>query len=512
MNKLKSFLEQWGLHAFLLPIFFIVHNYQQYYGLVHINTAIRVGLFILLIAILFFVIIFAFTKQVNKSLQLVTLFGFTTLFFGVIKDFLQFSLGAGSVSRYSVLLPTLGIIIILLSWLILKKKNFKKNNLFQNTLLLVFLFIDFTRLIVFDHSTFLNKNILTKDDSSKLSDIPVNRNNPDIYYLVFDSYPGTLFLNKFMGFDNSEFNQKMEGKGFYVVKNPRSNYNRTAFSMASCLNFAYLDKIRPYKKVTAKDYAEANLTIKEAIVPKVFERQKYSFYNLSVFDIGQQHAIRKETFLTMPEKNILLYNTLPERLRNDLLWNLLIGKYTIPIVQKLFTETKDEFQNNHHQKKFFNNRILDSLMNIPAHQTTSPKFVYAHFYLPHPPFFYDENGNENDLAYIMTDGSLKNKELFLSYLKYTNKTIEKIIDKIGISSDNKSVIVVQSDHGFRDYTDGPTDTPWFFTNYSAFYFPDKDYSALYDTLSNVNTFPLLFNKYFNTKLPLKRDSSVFVAN
>jgi hypothetical protein len=110
----------------------------------------------------------------------------------------------------------------------------------------------------------------------------------------------------------------------------------------------------------------------------------------------------------------------------------------------------------------------------------------------------------------MTPESLKNKSLFLSYLKYTNKIILEITRKIIQDSGDNALIVLQSDHGFRDFAGGPSLPHLFFKNYSAFYFPDKNYSTLYDTMSNINTFPILLNKYFNTKFPLQPDTAVFL--
>lgn len=510
MSRIKFFLERWGLHAFLLPVFFVIHSYQQYYGLVRLYVAIKLALIILLCIAFLFLVIRTLLKHQNKSLQLVTLFSFIMLFFGIIKDFLQFSLHSYFISKYSVLLPLVGLIAIFLSWLVIKKKDFRKSNLFQNTLLLLFIIIDIAKVFVIGQSSFLNKNLLTEKPPPLVTNSTSVTARPDVYFLVFDSYPGTSFLKKFMNFDNGSFNQELEELGFFVVKNPKSNYNRTAFSIASTLNFGYLQNIYSYKNIGPKDYAQANLTIKESIIPKFFKQQNYSFYNLSIFDIGTTEAIRRETFLTMPEPDILLYNTLPGRIKHDLLWNLLAGKYSSRLIQNLLTKSKEEFKREQEEKNSYNNIVLDSLARIPFQEIHSSKFVYAHLYLPHPPFFYDENGKRNDINYIVTDSSLRNKDLFLSYLKYTNKLIIEIVKKINGASQNKSVIIVQSDHGFRDFAGGPSHPQSFFKNYSAIYFPDKNYSTLYDTLSNVNVFPIILNKYFNTSLSMKQDSSVFL--
>jgi hypothetical protein len=511
MKQIKIFLERWGIHSFLLPIFFILHNYKQYYGLVSGEVAIKTLFKILIIFLIFFLLLWALTRNINKTLQLLTLMGVVFLFYGVIKDFFQLTLHAYFISRYVVLLPLVLISTIILTRRIIKKKDYRKSNLFQNALLLIFIFIDGVMLLFSDNSFFLRRNLLTKNAYTKLDRLPNPSSRPDVYYLLFDSYPGTFFLRDYMDYDNSSFNTALKEEGFHVLEDPKSNYNRTAFSMAATLNFEYLRNIRSFSPISSRDYNHARLTIEESLVPKIFKHYNYAFYNLSVFDIDGTPSIRRENFLTMPEQNVLLYNTLIERLKNDLLWNLVTGKYAIGAVQKMAERKADELASELEEKKDFNNTIIDSILKIPLQKTGLPKFVYAHFYLPHPPFFYDENGKSNDLKYVVTDESLRNKSLFLSYLKYTNKIILEITGKIIQAGGNKALIVLQSDHGFRDFEGGPGKPELFFKNYSAFYFPDKNYSALYDTMSNINTFPVLFNKYFNTKIALQKDTSVFLS-
>ena len=162
------------------------------------------------------------------------------------------------------------------------------------------------------------------------------------------------------------------------------------------------------------------------------------------------------------------------------------------------------------KKRDFNNIVIDSLMKIPLHKSDSPKFIYAHVYLPHPPFFYDENGSANELKTVLDEKSHEDRVLFLSYLKYTNNVTTKIIDGIMQSSEGRAVIILQSDHGFRNFKGAVSHPRLFFKNYSAFYFPDRNYSALYDTMSNVNTFPIVFNKYFGTNIQMQKDTTVFL--
>jgi hypothetical protein len=47
-------------------------------------------------------------------------------------------------------------------------------------------------------------------------------------------------------------------------------------------------------------------------------------------------------------------------------------------------------------------------------------------------------------------------------------------------------------------------------NYAAWYFPDRSYQQLYDSMTNVNTFPVLLNKYFKAEMPVQKDSVVYL--
>jgi hypothetical protein len=502
MKRTKLFLERWGLHAFLLPIFFVIHSYQQYYGLVSKTVAIKSYLTILLGTVVLFILIQALTKHVNRSLQLVTLYSLIFLFFGVVKDFLELSIHIPIITRYSIFLPIIIVIAILFTRLILRKTNFGKINLFQNTLLLILIVFDCISLSTPASSSLFHKNSLVKQTSFHFNS-STNCERPDVYYLVYDCYPGTQFLKDYMQFDNSGFDLELKQNEFCVIKKPKSNYNRTAFSIASTLNFQYLQDIQDHLTPNSKNYSQALLTIRQSDVLKIFKFFDYKFYNLSIFDFENNPAVYKENFLTLAPERILMYNSLIERVTQDLSWN-----FNSPAFQRN-KQVLNEYQL---KKRDFNNLVIDSLLKLSFLQGTKPKFVYAHFYLPHPPFFYDANGNSNNIQLVTDETSFRNKNLFLSYLKYTNHKILQICNTIKKGSNNKALILLQSDHGFTDFEGGPAGPETFFKNYIALFSPDKDYSALYDTISNINTFPIIFNKYFGANIPLQKDSSIFLVN
>jgi hypothetical protein len=148
----------------------------------------------------------------------------------------------------------------------------------------------------------------------------------------------------------------------------------------------------------------------------------------------------------------------------------------------------------------YNNALINFFLSEPL-QTTKPKFVYAHFLMPHFPHILNEEGQFNDpkLQY--------SQDTYLGYLKYCNQRIVPVIDKILSSSTTPPIILLMSDHGFRGFSN-TANPKYFFMNLNAIYLPDQNYNAWYDGMSNVNQFRVLFNQEFNQQLPLVKDTSI----
>ena len=68
----------------------------------------------------------------------------------------------------------------------------------------------------------------------------------------------------------------------------------------------------------------------------------------------------------------------------------------------------------------------------------------------------------------------------------------------------KALIIFQSDHGVRYIsTAGSNDWQDIFNSY---YMPDEELKKqLYDSISSINSYRLIFNYYFNAGLPLLKD-------
>jgi phosphoglycerol transferase MdoB-like AlkP superfamily enzyme len=152
--------------------------------------------------------------------------------------------------------------------------------------------------------------------------------------------------------------------------------------------------------------------------------------------------------------------------------------------------------------KMNNEKVIDLVKKSTVEKSRRPRFIYAHFLMPHIPFYYDKNGHINDPETIVSQTAAG----YTGYIPYVNSHIESMIAKI--QHDNPSaVIILMGDHGFRSNT--PREH-WF-KNLNAVYFPDKDYRVLYDSISCANQFRVIFNKLFKQSFPLVKDSSVYLT-
>ena len=82
---------------------------------------------------------------------------------------------------------------------------------------------------------------------------------------------------------------------------------------------------------------------------------------------------------------------------------------------------------------------------------------------------------------------------------------DKVIDLVYSIQmlDPSAVIIIQGDHGiFASYC---KDKDNLYKILNAYYFPDRDYSLLYQKITPVNSFRVIFNKYFNAEMKLLED-------
>ncbi|MGG9963550.1 sulfatase-like hydrolase/transferase [Ferruginibacter sp. SUN106] len=479
---------------FLLVLFFVAHGAVENFGFIYFSEVIKIGLTIVGCIAIFFLLTRFFVKNIIHAALIVFFISAWLLFFGAVFDWVRSVSFLHWLHSYSIFVPFMCCTFIAFILLIRKKESLRNKLCFYlNVLLLIY--------CIFDLVTLGFKAISTNKATAKNNitiDAAAIHSKPNIYFLLFDGYPGYKSLQDSFAFANDSLYHFFEVKGFKVLPT-FSNYNMTYYSMSSMLNMQYIDKpFVPLANTAANDQQRIK-EIKNAELIRQLKNIGYRFTNYSIFDIADQPSVKGNSFV-VSQATLLTHKIFFNKILKDIGWHFISGKYSIPFIKNIYM---GDDRNN----KFIEEKLTT---NDPGSKAT-PKFVYAHLLLPHPPLFCDSMGNYLPTEQIFDPQLAANRPLYLSYLKYANKKMQGIIESIG-KNDPGAIVIVMSDHGYRDFNIGDRIEPLHFNNICAVHFPDSNYLPMKAAWSNVNFFRYLLNCEFNQKLPYLADSSIFLRD
>jgi hypothetical protein len=317
---------------------------------------------------------------------------------------------------------------------------------------------------------------------------------PDIYYLIFDRYAAGRTLSEYYDFDNSEFLAYLRDKGFYVASNSHCNYPGTYLSLSSSLNMEYLDflvKKGPVKK------SVVNRMLQDHKVWRLLKSAGYRFVHFG--DWYEPTKYNRHADLNFRSGGMI---DLSRDFTRKFLETTLAGPFVGDSV--VSTTTRERLLAK-----------LARLAEIPG--TPGPKFVFAHILLPHHPFLFGPNG-ENALKGSAPTRLPERK--YIDQLLFTNTKIRELVDAILARSEREPIIILQSDEGPGDeekplglIRQAPrSDRSALNTRIrcrilNAYRFPGVDPSVFYPEISPVNSFRLLFDRYFGTSFGLLPDKT-----
>jgi len=487
----------------LVPVFFILHGYNENLGLITPEISLRLFLkYSIVTAFIYFISVLLFRDQPKA-----VLFSFYILslyfFFGALHDFFKTFFSSGLFTSYKFFLPLLFLLSgLILIFLYKSKKNWNTPLRFWSYFFVIITLLELGRLIIngADDKGINNlggKEVILSPTLNNCSTLQ----KPDIFFIVLDGYTSSACLQEEFGFSNEATDSLLRNNQFYIATASRSNYNVTPFSLSATMNLNYLKPGIEKQKEQDKLFLQAIETLKQNTVTKFFNAEGYQIKNFGCFDFADAPAS------TIPYFADLFYRqiddqTLSSRIVRDIGWNfttrnIFTGAFQVP---KKYRKAKEL----HLRRNQFN---WEQLREELSRKSDSPRFVYTHLMLPHEPFYLDRDGRlVSDTAIILN--SLDLKAAYLEQLRYTNRLLTGMIPLLTLPSERGRVVLLQGDHGFRDYTPG-TDKGKEFMNLNAFYFSDHDYSMLDKAISSVNSFRVVLNKYFCQQLPYLKDSSIY---
>jgi hypothetical protein len=498
IKRVVTIFKEKPIHFAVLPLLFILNNYIRLAGILELSDFIWPFFKTLTILLALTAFFYFLLKSFTRALILSSISGIIFFFFGNIKDTLYEIPFVSFISSYKFLLPLVLLFSVFVYLRIKKTKSVSDYHLFLNLLLLSYLVIE-----IFNWNHLKKINSLEDGGSHIHLKQAATGFRPNIYYIVMDGYPSSSILRERLAIRENFLDSHLRNKGFFVLENARSNYNYTTFSIHSMFYMHYIDWLKNISKPEPVHFSRSAVQIAKTPLINWLKQNGYNLFNLSIFDLPgtQSETPRKFFFVISPD--VIFQHTIWNRIKWQLI-PVLFPSFTKTLLETLKTNPKRSIR----EAREHNHKISDSLAILPSIQTEIPKFVYAHFTMPHSPYLYDSSGKQYPDSLIYINDPVQRKRIYAGFIAYTNNQILSISENI-LKKDKNALIIFQSDHGVRESFITPLMEDGC-KNYSAFYFPDKDYKLLYDSMSNVNTFRIILNKYFNQQLPLLKDSSIYL--
>ena len=465
-------------------LFLLAENVYE----VPLTVALRPGLLSLIAMGILVWVSILLVKDRERAFLLATIYFLVMFTYGHIDLFLETSLSAFTV--IAKIIPFFLLIILVLLCFFMTRwvhrlDSLKFQTIFQSiNLVSVFLLI-YPGITI---GQFWGNIHFRPENTVQSVQAQADTSYPDIYYIILDGYSRGDTL-EFMGYDNSPFLMDLENQGFYVAQCSTSNYKWTLLSLASTFNMHYLWKVFPDVEPRDTNLLPLFRALHDNRVVKDLRERGYK---IVAFDTGYEWLNWKgaDQYIELERLSSPFFAPLQP-------FEYLFLKTTLFDLALKGDFLRQERYQAHYQRIHYNLDKLNELAIEPG-----PKFVYAHLVVPHTPYIFNPDGTfktkESD------NYSDKNSQYanYLDNVEFVTAAISKVVQNIIQNSEQPPVIILQGDHGF-------VIPKRKFNILNAFFLPgDSTENMPYETISTVNTFRIIFNRYFDTNYSILRDKSI----
>lgn len=477
-----------NIHPLLFAIFPILalRNYNIIY--VDPGSIVRSLLTSLFIACALWAILAFVTKNSDRAGLLTTLT--MILFFSYGHVYLQLKEISGDAIRHRNILLAFVFLFVSLTIIMLRLKNITGLKQFLAMTGTVMIILNIVQSAAHDFNTY-RTNTQVRSKLEQLS-MPANAGNevilPDIYLIILDAHTRSDFLKAEYNFDNTEFIQGLEGLGFYVADCSQSNYAFTNYSLTSLMFMDYLHNFTNMLDLPGLSESTVNQTLKSlGYVTIRFENS-----------VGGHLVIDEDILLSRDKLSMGNFDITggPNEFEAELFQTTFLKLlYDMPQLIPGFDPVRLE-QTEYYEHYLQTNYILDELKNVPA--MPGPKFVLAHILVPHVPYIFTPAGEYKPTADPIA--GYRNNTAFI------DSHILPAVRDIIAQSKTPPIIIIQGDHGPIGKKISPEMR---MAILNAYYVNAETKTSLYNTITPVNSFRVIFNHYFGYQLPLLDDTSYY---
>lgn len=455
------------IHPFLFAIYPVLFLYAHNVDFVPLSdifvpTAITIG-----VAVLLFSLLSLISKDKQRAGLLVSLFVGLFFSYGHFCSALvhfRFAVGAFVIGRHGVLNLAWDILLGLgVFFLVKTRRSLHVATNFLNVVAASLVMLSLINIVSFQvkGSTWLS-NRSAEDLEAEPVDLEEINTFPDIYYIILDAYGSANVLQKYWGYDNHEFLDYLRGRGFYIASESKSNYAMSFLSLASSLNMEYINYLSDVLGAESKNRNPPYQMIQDSRAMRFLKSKGYKFIHLRS---GWGPTDRN------PHAD----------------WDIQCGRLNefmrVLVGTTILASLERDFVASDRRERV--TCTFSTLADV-QHRIEGPRFVFAHILVPHGPNIFGSN--------------------YLEQVMFVNTEVRALVEQILSEAETSPIIVLQADHGPRKKVKRPEERTGIL---NAYYLPDDGKDLLYDSITPVNTFRLIFNRYFGTIYELLEDKIYF---
>jgi len=309
---------------------------------------------------------------------------------------------------------------------------------------------------------------------------------PDVYFIVLDGYARQDVLARYYGTRNDRFLTELRARNFSVSTESSSNYNWTFLSLASTLNLGYIHDL------FANDLTATSID-RSIVYDRIRDNETARFLRARGYRTVHVQSTWGATS-TNPYANQEI------RCQQGLYSNEFVRVVAEASWLRAFNSRAGADLARCHLANF---EALSHMGSEPG-----PKFVFAHFVLPHHPYLFDRDGTILRNAVVSNQFEFQrqlweDRAAYAAQLEFVNHKVIETIDAILGASATPPIIVLASDHG-PGITRGLGNGEYAalrLANLGAYHLPGAPTDLIPNAGSAVNQFRNILSYYFDADLP-----------
>jgi hypothetical protein len=323
---------------------------------------------------------------------------------------------------------------------------------------------------------------------------------PDIYLVVLDKYTGSPALLRNYGFDNSPVEDALRSRGFFVPRASRGNYTYTPLSLASMLNWEYVQDFAGFDGREPEEH-EIRALVEHNRTWRFLKSRGYRFI---FFPTGFPTTFRNRyADLQLPSPAEAMTEFESVWLRTTPIVSLMRLRCLVKDCNRLRFPYVPEPAEKIDWR-------FEQLQRMP--ETAGPRFVFAHFLVPHEPYIYDAECRHREPYWPWTDEGReepKVRQAYVAQIRCVNRKVVTLVDSLLGKSPVPPIILIQADHGHglfgRDQPPlaglPPDRVDERAQVFAAYYVPGAPDSLFYDTITPINALRRVLGYEFGVDLP-----------